>query len=306
VRFLHIISNERLSDRNLNLKMSNIIQHAVSIESSLGYGCEHEGERKSKFGKSIGYLGESYRAVRRSSISSMDFLGESCRMASADVMKSKINAEIGTLDLRINSTKKNFGIEVYDFITTASKVQSRRNVWSTMCNEKFVKLASAIRAPYEDARKEISVLVAERESFRDDIDIINTRLKVNGYQVSPNTIEGESNNQQKPCTRRGSILSTIRNVTSARIIKDVALQAKLIIQMKNLNRKINANKEQFGIRMYAVFDCFKQNEVMKMDWANRDNDIIECYYAAKRHVDELISKKEEKRELIQDLYRVEF
>jgi len=78
--------------------MSDVIQ--------LGYGCENEGERKSKFGKSIGYLGESYRAVRRSSISSMDFLGESCRMASADVIKSKINAEIGTLDSRIYSTKK--------------------------------------------------------------------------------------------------------------------------------------------------------------------------------------------------------
>jgi len=272
----------------------------------LGYGCENEGERKSKFGKSIGYLGESYRAVRRSSISSMDFLGESCRMASADVIKSKINAEIGTLDSRIYSTKKKFGIEVYDLITTASKVQCRRNVWSTMCNEKFVELVSDIRAPYDDARKEISVFVAERESLRDDIDIINARLKANGYQVSLNANESKEATEQTRPTRRASILSTIRNSTSARAINNAALQAKLIIQMKSLNRKIIARKEQFGIGMYGVFEYAEHDGGMKMKWANRDNDIIECYKATKENVEELISKKEKKRESIQDLYRCEF
>jgi len=267
----------------------------------LGYLGESEEARKSPFGKSIDYIGGSYMAVRRSSISSMDFLGESCRIASADVIKSKINAEIGIIDSRINSTKRKFGIEVYDLITTASKVQSRRNVWSTMCNEKFVKLVSDVRTPYDDARKEISVLVAERESLKDDIDIINARLKANGYQVSPNTIESK---EQKPRTRRGSLISTIRNITSTRAIKDATLQAKLMIQMKNLNRKINARKEQFGIIMYAVFKYAEQDGRMK--WANRDNNIIECYEGTKRNVKKLMLKKEEKREAIQDLYRCEF
>merc|ERR1711933_375219 len=66
--------------------MSNVIQHVIPVDS-LGYGCDYEQEPKSTLGKSIGYIGESYRAAKRSSL---DFLGENFRRANASHVKSKI------------------------------------------------------------------------------------------------------------------------------------------------------------------------------------------------------------------------
>lgn len=240
----------------------------------------------------------------------MDFLGDSLRSASADVLRTKINAEISLIEQKVRQRKQAFGVEVYDLITAASKVQCRRNVWSTLCSDKLVPESQTLLSdPHQDARREISVLLAENEALKDDLDILMVRQS---QTISPKNQEMGSASEHSYLSTNsantggggrggpGSRLLNWRKATSARV-RDAGRQTKIRLEMKKIDRDIIQRKQSFGIEMYDAL----QSTEKEMTWHNRDNEVFECYTTAKNDIQQLNDRIETKKEAIRDLYRVE-
>jgi len=191
-------------------------------------------------------------------------------------------------------------IQVYDLITLLSKVQSETNLWSNLCEKKIAQYASGLRLPYENARKEISVLCAEKESLKDDIDILNFRLQ---QQNDNNNNNNNNNNAAADGYNASSSLSIPWLKKSARSSIQ-RKQAEIKLGMEKLDRLITERQSKFGIEM---FDVLKSAETT-MVWIQGDDNndqVRQCFESAKEDIEPLLQQKEAKQEAIIALYHTE-
>jgi len=259
---------------------------------------------------------------------SFDFLDESCRQVSIGYKRNKINNQIVSLDNEVKRKIQRFGIEVYDLIEIASKDQCRSNVWSTMSKENFCsysELSIDVRTPFDNARKELSVLIADKQWLLEDIQILNFKMNNSNNdsyakKMNANTVKtGIYNNNDDiipispklPLKRIVNIMirfeKVVKTIKNNGGLSDRMLQTKQNSEMKKLDTQMIAIKEQFGITMFAVFKYVERKfGTTHAHWKNRDDQIKKCYENVKNDVLKLMEKIHIKEEALEDLYRAEF
>jgi hypothetical protein len=183
--------------------------------------------------------------------------------------KTKLNAETLLVDRDISLRKQAFGVELYDYVAPLS---STPEFYAS-----DDKLTDTLRPPLLMAQREIAALEIRKKAIKEQ----QAQAEVTRKAAFPTPAQSIG----------GQILNAGKSATLA------ANEAKLMTDMASITRLIQAQKEEFGEKLFETLVELEDKE----GWLPTDRDIRALYDQTRRDVEKLIAKRKAKEQELAEL-----
>lgn len=190
-------------------------------------------------------------------------LGSKAKIAG---QKAKLQGEMALADREVNTRKQAFGVQIWDVL----EAQGFSNADPT--------LVGALEPSLSAARGEISVFSSKRNKIEE---------KMASVQVQK---------EERPRLAKDASFSE-KMSGYGKTAQTAGTEAKLKAEMAYLDRQILSVKHKFGSELYPKLADLEDNQ----GWLSSDRDIRAVYDQARRDIEQIQKKKEEKEEEIRAL-----
>ena len=178
--------------------------------------------------------------------------------------KTKLNAETLLVDRDITLRKQAFGVELYEHVAPLSATPE--------FYASDDKLTDTLRPPLLMAQREIAALELRKKAIKEQ----QAQAEVTRKAAFPTPAQSIG----------GKMLNAGKSATLA------ANEAKLMTDMASITRLIEAQKEEFGEKLFETLVQLEDKE----GWLPTDRDIRALYDQTRRDVEKLIAKRQAKEQ----------
>lgn len=183
--------------------------------------------------------------------------------------KTKLNAEFLLVERDISLRKQLFGVQLYDYVAPLS---SKPEFYA--CDD---KQTDTLRPPLITAQREIAALEIRKTKIKEQ----QAQAQVTRRAAFP--------------TPAQSIGGKMLNAGKSSVL--AANEAKLMTDLASVTRLIQAQKEEFGEKLYDILVELEDKE----GWLPTDREIRSIYDQARRDVEKLVAKKAAKEQELKNL-----